>query len=386
MKNATFCLVALSLLFALESAHAVTKKELTAALKSRYQVTKRTLVGRVKRVGTVFVVRSDDLLISGLKIKMTPQLIADGTNRSVSLLADDINARKLRVGDRLHVYFIGVSKTGVKFQIASEIPSEVVKMNNRSTQLLQSVLMFEFSKPLDDLSNEDVFEQIESSLIPERLASEVPGLMEAMEEHRNTTLPMERQIVAANDKTSDSGGEQPGVSTQPRDSSPERAPTRSASTRQSASTGARGQSPQDTKKSISCESAQWDGRVENVADLFECERIKAMQSLAGGRQLGFTPKDIQFSGGKLVAKEVSVASWNAVMWERANRLRGMQEFEAKRQLKMNRPAYDVVCTFDSGNIGKLREQELNLVKATLTDFRTPSYGNAQVVLSCEVTD
>lgn len=181
-------------------AYGLTKKELKQELESRYQVTKRSLAGKVKKVGTVMVVRSDALQISRLKLRMTPQKIRADINGSSDVFSDDINARSLRIGDRIHIYFIKVDDNSVRFQVATESAHEVVHMNVRGNQVLQSVLQFDLPKSVSDLTIDEVIEVIERHLLPEHRVTEAPEVASAMNSLRGQPIPMRQEVVAMNDK------------------------------------------------------------------------------------------------------------------------------------------------------------------------------------------
>lgn len=125
----------------------------------------------------------------------------------------------------------------------------------------------------------------------------------------------------------------------------------------------------------SCEYAQWEGTVTNVADLFACDEGRAIASLTAGRKLALKINAVEFSGGKL-----KVTWLTQLSLVDANTERMKKKFSWDDWMKTTQSAsiYSFVCIMDGSRAAGMRKGMNVEVQAKLL-----SWSNTHGELACE---
>lgn len=133
----------------------------------------------------------------------------------------------------------------------------------------------------------------------------------------------------------------------------------------------------DEKTAISCNAAAWEGLVENIADLFECDSIRAMQSLAEGRRISFYVSAPKFSQGAFSASMRANPTYRSVFHQRSqSRTSSIDDW---LNVTQNQKSYTVRCSFPTDQIGRLKEGITVEVEATLD-----TYSGNTILLACSL--
>ena len=158
-----------------------------------------------------------------------------------------------------------------------------------STDLhLQTALDFAFDGGFESSDIESILAEVSRVAVTEQEVAEIPEIVSAAMEIRkaNAAAAEQRRLDQQQARTQSAPATTGAPSTrqpesrtsteQPRNSQQH---DRSAQSRTDGVARIAGSSYQE----ISCNAAAWEGVVENIGDLFECDKVRAIQSLSQGR-------------------------------------------------------------------------------------------------------
>lgn len=122
----------------------------------------------------------------------------------------------------------------------------------------------------------------------------------------------------------------------------------------------------DTAKEISCNAANWEGVVNNVADLFECDSLRAIQALSDGRRIRAYVAETQFSNGSLrfiwYPKPTYVSEFQRRLDQKGS------SWDDWLNMTQNYTSYTVACALGTEHISRLREGNYVEVEAKLVNL------------------
>ncbi|MEM9358239.1 MAG: hypothetical protein AAGB04_18725 [Pseudomonadota bacterium] len=315
------------------------------------------------------MINREGIPVSAPKTSFQPVYVsADGIDRS-AVDDDDPNLRELRIGERVHVYRIRVKKNELQMLVATETAADRLMMGQASPAHLQTFLVFRLGESSDALTVENAMAKIGQAVTSEADAKQNSELLAAMQAAQGTPIPFSAQTLAkleAKKPTASSATE--STTSQTTVSTPQPTPTPQPTNRQQAPAAAW---TDDTPGQISCDVASWEGVVENVADLFECDKVRAIRSLSSGREISIKIGELAFSGGKFRNQVRVRPTWREVQWNQIQQMRdGNAKFMSLVNYRSSSFYYTVVCNFSPDAIGDATEGETIVVPVTLTDFRS----------------
>lgn len=340
--------------------HGVTTQEIRLAIDSEFVKTKFSLTGKMKRVGTVLVVKREGMFAIKQKLSMPKTEFVDGGLVSGTGPSASTKRWPLRKGDRLYLQGYTVHNDGLILQLVTDAIYDTGMRKPRSVHLH---LRMTYSSGISGITAEDLLGDISELLLAKDKVAAIPELLEANKHAEKSPIKPIVPTVLSSART---------AQVQQRSSS-----------NSSRTVSSRSNSIENEEEIISCAESEWDGVVSNIADLFECDKLRAIQSLSTGRELEFKLDKVSFSGGKFIAKHYTRATWFDVLWQRATAQGGMKEFNAKNYLQQRKPSYTVECSFSPDSLSGLKEGDSTLIEAKLTDFvEKSSFSANRLLLDC----
>ena len=168
---------------------------------------------------------------------------------------------------------------------------------------LQTALEFEFDGGFESSDIESILAEVSRAAVTEQEAAEIPEIVSAAMEIRkaNAAAAEQRRLDQQQAKTQTDSGPAAPINGPNHDSAHIDWSVSQLSTAQDGSAQSRTDGVTrisgETYQEISCNAATWEGVVENIGDLFECDKVRAIQSLSQGRLIKITVKNPQFSSG-----------------------------------------------------------------------------------------
>lgn len=359
-----------TLLFLSDIAVANSIKSLEKELLQEVIVTKRGWTGKVKRAGTVFVVNREGIPISTPKAVPRPVMITlEGVDES-ALSDTDRNRRELRVGDRLHVYRLQLGEQQIELMMGTEVMNDQLSMGQTIESHLQTNLIIPLDKPTEENSVQEILDTIAIALVREDAVTQLPGLQAAMIEIKGTKIPFSPGAVAAIEAKSEREPDENGLAID--------ANHQGNVSRRRGQAVASNNWSEDSAREISCSAAEWEGTVTNLADLFECDSIKAIQNMSGGRTILFEVGDLVFSNSKFRSKMRVSPTWRSVRWKQIEAIKnGMDQFYEAKTFNQKSVRYTINCVFSPDAIDGAKVGDKISIEARLTDFQ-----DKNMVLEC----
>lgn len=137
---------------------------------------------------------------------------------------------------------------------------------------------------------------------------------------------------------------------------------------------------QESGDSRACGSADWTGIVRNVADLFDCDTTRAIQSLSSGRVITFGIGSVSFHDGKFVAQMTEIPTY-AQDAHNENMKPGAFSWNNWMDTVHNVSSpYHITCIFPSEAGSYLKKGSSLQVRASLVN-----YSNRSATLNCQGT-
>jgi hypothetical protein len=144
-----------------------------------------------------------------------------------------------------------------------------------------------------------------------------------------------------------------------------------ATTRRDAAT------PSQLTTGAPCTGADWAGTVRNIADLFECDTARAIETLSSGRTVQFQVGSVAYADSKYIAKMSAIPSYAQAAAAANSRKGNFSWANYFDTVSGYGSPYTVVCIFGSGRGASLTQGAVITVRAKLN-----TYSNRTATLTC----
>ncbi|MEM1153912.1 MAG: peptidoglycan-binding domain-containing protein [Pseudomonadota bacterium] len=113
-----------------------------------------------------------------------------------------------------------------------------------------------------------------------------------------------------------------------------------------------------------CDYAVWEGRIPNLADLFACDRGRAIAVLSQGAEIEFEVGAINFRGGQL-----TIEDWVYTTPVQQTKERLKQKYSSRDFLSVSGTTpYSFTCALPAEYASKLKEGDVTVFEAKLQGF------------------
>ena len=126
-----------------------------------------------------------------------------------------------------------------------------------------------------------------------------------------------------------------------------------------------------------CSTADWSGVVKNIADLFECDTARAIETLSAGRKINFKVMNLAFSDNTYIASMNEVTSYSQAAQEANNKKGNFSWNNYFDTIQGYGSPYIVKCIIKLNNGSSLKEGSVMQVNAKLLN-----YAERTVTLTC----
>lgn len=144
--------------------------------------------------------------------------------------------------------------------------------------------------------------------------------------------------------------------------------------RQAPPVATRSQAPGSTNspnaEPSACRFAEWEGTVNNLADLFVCNESRAIASLSAGRRVALKISSVSFAGGKL---RVESRMQLAALKDMGNQMQKNFSWNTWMQATQSADIYTFTCIMDGSRAANLKVGSVVQFQAKLQSWASP-YG------------
>lgn len=131
-----------------------------------------------------------------------------------------------------------------------------------------------------------------------------------------------------------------------------------------------GSSNSPNVESPSCRFAEWEGTVNNLADLFACNESRAIASLSSGRRVALKISAVSFAGGKL---RVESRMQLAALRDMSDQMQKNFSWNTWMQATQSADIYTFTCIMDGSQAANFKVGTVVQFQAKLQSWESP-YG------------